>query len=108
MNKLDELVETIKKQPSLYLGKHSIVAFKAFLAGYIFAQQERGEDTTELEQRLSSFERWIHGLGIGKGKSDRSWDKIILLYSEDEISALDRFFRNYEHFQDREKLKKTD
>jgi ABC-type glycerol-3-phosphate transport system substrate-binding protein len=96
MSEFYELIEKIKANPSLYLGRRSLIALKAFLIGYSYARQELGIELTEAEKEFEEFKKWVQGLG--NLKSDKSWDKIILLYSPDDVKALEKFFRLYKNF----------
>jgi ABC-type glycerol-3-phosphate transport system substrate-binding protein len=96
MNEFSELIEKIKANPNLYLGRRSLIALKAFLIGYSHARQELGIELTEAENEFEEFKKWVQGLG--NLKSDKSWDKIILLYSSDDVKALEKFFRLYKNF----------
>lgn len=101
MGSLYELIQKIKKRPSMYLGRRSISNLRSCLASYILARRELGVPQTEQEREFVEFPNWI------KKKfnttSCQSWDSIILFYSEDEITALDRFFELFEEFLQRHK-----
>ncbi len=96
MSNVYELIQRIKKRPSMYLGKPSICNLRSCLSGYILARREAGISQTSEEQALSEFQAWIQNKF--QINSSQSWDKIILFFSEDERSALERFFELFEEF----------
>lgn len=96
MSNFYELIQKIKKRPSMYLGKPAISNLRSCLAGYILARRELGVSQTEQEQKFTEFQGWIQKkFNIS---SSQSWDKVILFYSEDERTALERFFELFEEF----------
>ncbi len=96
MSSFYELIQKIKKRPSMYLGKPAISNLRSCLAGYIFARRELGISQTEQEKKFTEFQGWIQKkFNI---TSSQSWDKVILFYSEDERTALERFFELFEEF----------
>jgi hypothetical protein len=97
MKDIYSVLLNIKENPVVYLGRYSIVALKGFLEGYNTARRELGLPLTNEEQEFDKFQQWVKE--NAKIKSDKSWDKIILLYSEDEAQALDKFFVNLEIFK---------
>ncbi len=101
MGSLYELIQKIKRRPSMYLGRRSISNLRSCLAGYILARRELGVPQTEQEREFVEFQDWIKKrFNITSGQS---WDSIILFYSEDEITAVDRFFELFEEFLQRNK-----
>ncbi|MBW4671328.1 MAG: hypothetical protein KME60_28880 [Cyanomargarita calcarea GSE-NOS-MK-12-04C] len=96
MSSLYELIHKIQKRPSMYLGKASVCNLRSCLAGYIIARRELGILQTEEERNFVDFQTWIQKkFNI---QSSQSSDKIILFYSEDERTALERFFSLFEEF----------
>jgi len=96
MSNFYELIQKIKKRPSMYLGKPAISNLRSCLAGYILARRELGISQTEQEKKFTEFQGWIQNkFNI---TSSQSWDKVILFYSEDERTALERFFELFEEF----------
>ncbi|GAA6620051.1 hypothetical protein [Scytonema sp. NUACC26] len=96
MSNFYELIQKIKKRPSMYLGKPAISNLRSCLAGYILARRELGISQTEQEKKFTEFQEWIQKkFNIS---SSQSWDKVILFYSEDERTALERFFELFEEF----------
>ncbi len=80
----------------MHLGKPSISNLRSFLAGYIFARRESQQPQTDGENEFSEFQTWLKSkYGIS---SDQSWDKITLLFSEDENSALITSFKVFDEF----------
>lgn len=93
---LYELIQKIKKRPSLYLGKPSIEHLQVFLDGYLFARRQLNISLTEQEQQFEGFQGWIEERF--NQKNTQSWTKIILFYSQDEQTALSRFFELFDEF----------
>lgn len=74
----------------MYLGKRSISNLSSCLADHILARRELGIPQTEQEREFVEFQNWIKNkFNITSGQS---WARIILFYSEDETTALERFF----------------
>jgi hypothetical protein len=96
-----ELLEKIKKRPSMYLGKRSISQLQVFLDGYTFARRELGIPLTEEEREFEELQEWVEQRF--NQASTQSWARIILFYSEDERDALERFFELFEEFLQRNK-----
>ncbi|HBL12106.1 MAG TPA: hypothetical protein DD379_11995 [Cyanobacteria bacterium UBA11162] len=96
MNNFYDLLQKIKKRPSMYLGRHSIFSFLAFWCGYKIAQHQLGIHPTAQEQEFEEFLKWIRERY--EVHTSQSWASIILFYSEDEKTALDRFFELFEEF----------
>jgi hypothetical protein len=62
----------------------------------MLAEKGLTEDDTEQEKKFTEFQGWIQQKF--KISSSQSWDKVILFYSEDERTALLRFFELFEEF----------
>lgn len=99
MHDLYTLIEKIKKAPSMYLGRHSIICLQAFLSGYSVAKYELGEQPTQQDRDFMQFPEWIRKRF--NVQTSQSWANVILFYSEDESKALDKFFELLEEFIDR-------
>ena len=100
MHDLYTLIEKIKKAPSMYLGRHSIICLQAFLSGYSVAKYELGEQPTKQDCDFRLFPEWIgKRFNVPTGLS---WANIILFYSEDESKALDKFFELLDEFINRD------
>lgn len=104
MHDLYGLIQKIKKAPSMYLGRSSIICLQAFLSGYSVAKYELGEEATEPERDFMEFPEWIRQRF--NVQTSQSWANIILFYAEDERKALDKFFDLFEEFTDRHSVKK--
>ena len=109
MSNFYQLIQKIKKRPSMYLGKPAISNLRSCLGGYILARRELGISQTEQEKKFTEFQGWIQKkFNI---TSSQSWDKVILFYSEDERTALERFFELFEEFlslENKNKLESQD
>ncbi|MDF0553080.1 hypothetical protein [Kamptonema sp. UHCC 0994] len=99
MHDLYRLIEKIKKAPSMYLGRHSIICLQAFLSGYSVAKYELGEQPTKQDSDFMEFPEWIRKRF--NVQTSQSWANIILFYSEDESKALDKFFELLDEFINR-------
>lgn len=99
MHDLYTLIEKIKKAPSMYLGRDSIICLQAFLSGYSVAKYELGEQPTKQEKDFREFPEWVRKKF--NVQTSQSWANIILFYSEDESQALDRFFALLDEFINR-------
>ena len=99
MQDLYRLIEKIKKAPSMYLGRHSIICLQAFLSGYSVAKYELGEQPTKQDSDFMQFPEWIRKRF--NVQTSQSWANIILFYSEDESKALDNFFELSDEFINR-------
>ncbi|HBL14372.1 MAG TPA: hypothetical protein DD379_23885 [Cyanobacteria bacterium UBA11162] len=96
---LYSIIEKIKKAPSMYLGRHSIICLQAFLSGYSVAKYQLGEQPTKQDQDFMEFPEWIRQRF--NVQTSQSWANIILFYSEDESKALDKFFELLDEFINR-------
>lgn len=96
MHDLYTLLQKIKKAPSMYLGRHSIICLQAFLSGYSVAKHEFGEQQTKQDSDFMEFPEWIQKRF--NVQTSQSWANIILFYSEDESKALDKFFELLDEF----------
>ncbi|MGY5958889.1 hypothetical protein ACUY4R_002619 [Kosakonia sp. BK9b] len=88
MNDIIKLIDMIEKRPALYLSRHTISALKAFLDGW---QMREPTGIVNIET-LVNFQSYIEEYYEVTG---HSWDKIILLFSQDEHDALNNFFKRY-------------
>lgn len=96
MHDLYTLIQKIKKAPSMYLGRHSIICLQAFLSGYSVAKHELGEQPTKQDSDFREFPEWIRKRF--NVQTSQSWANIILFYCEDETKALDKFFELLDEF----------
>ncbi|MBD2774110.1 hypothetical protein [Iningainema tapete] len=100
MHDLHILIRKIKKAPSMYLGRHSILCLQAFLSGYNVAKFSENASLTPQEEDFKQFPEWIRQkFNI---QTSQSWASIILFFSEDERKALDTFFELFEEFVNRD------
>ncbi len=106
MSNLSDILQKIKKSPSFYLGRYSIVSFQSFLCGYGVAEREAGLPKTSENNKFGEFQEWIQKRFCIE--STQSWTSIILFYYEDERIALDKFFELWSEFLNREKHSEID
>ena len=104
-NRVFSLIDLVRTNPILYLGKKSITLFSAQMAGYIWAcEDHKTADISFLP--LDIFQAWVYIKY--KNKMMISFDKILLMAcNNDEERALDAFFSDWDEFlaQDHEMLK---
>jgi hypothetical protein len=100
---LFELLEMIKLNPGLYLGRPSVSDLLMFLNGYEFARTQLGIDLTEPEEQFyDQFQPWLQQkLGV---TSVTSWAKLIMLSCHDEKSGFEQFFHLLEQFSEEQAL----
>ncbi|BAU13690.1 hypothetical protein LEP3755_42310 [Leptolyngbya sp. NIES-3755] len=91
MLKLFEVLNQIKANPGLYLGRPSVSDLLMFLNGYEFARTQLGIELTEAEERFyDEFQPWLQQkLGV---TSVTSWAKLIMLSCHDEKAGFELFF----------------
>lgn len=102
MNNCHSIVEFIlsgKSRLPMYIGGRSIFQLKAFLDGWIFGSPDKIRDI----EALQDFQCWIEEKF--NVRSNQSWAKIILFYSNDECEALENFLKLFEDFVDAENSK---
>lgn len=90
----------------MYLGRRSIICLQAFLSGYSIAQHGLGAVETPQEKDFQHFPEWIRQRF--KVQTSQSWASIILFFSEDERTALDRFFELFEEFVNRDRTPQSE
>ncbi|MBD2169472.1 hypothetical protein H6G04_34500 [Calothrix membranacea FACHB-236] len=97
---LYEMLDKIKQNPGIFLGKYSITRLRAFLDGYMSSREDLGLSPTQQEIEFNKFQDWIQTRF--KITSSHGWDSIILFYSADEREALNNFFELFEQFRNGE------
>jgi hypothetical protein len=93
--RINDLIESIKKRPALYISGDSINRLKSFLDGYFFAINLYKIETEDIEF-WSDFQSWINN--YYKITTSQSWAQIILFFSTDEYHALNEFFKLFDEF----------
>ncbi|OYD99970.1 hypothetical protein [Nostoc sp. 'Peltigera membranacea cyanobiont' 232] len=106
MSDLYDIIRKIEKQPIVYLGRRSIIALYAFLHGYNVAKRELQLSKTDQELEFEFFQEWIKDKA--SIKSRQSWEKVILLFSTDDVKAFDKFFVLFEEFINRDKISENE
>ena len=91
-----ELIEKIKKRPTLYINKYSLSHLKTFIEGYSFGLRQANISVSKEEEDFEGFQDWIEEKY--NQYSTQHWSKIILFYSEDERDALENFFELFNEF----------
>lgn len=86
-----EVLENIRVNPGLYLGRPSVSDLLMFLNGYEFARTQMGIELTEPEERFyDEFQPWLQQkMGV---TSVTSWAKLIMLTCHDEKAGFEQFF----------------
>ncbi|NEQ99248.1 MAG: hypothetical protein F6K30_21445 [Cyanothece sp. SIO2G6] len=93
---LFELINNIRKRPTMYLGQTSIGQLRTFLAGYTFARRQLGITQTPQEKLFSTFQPWVaKRLALSP---QQHWDQLILAASQSEEEALQSFFQLFDEF----------
>ena len=94
---LFEVLETIRANPGLYLGRPSVSDLFMFLNGYEFARTHLNIELTQPEERFyDEFQPWLQEkLGI---TSVASWAKLIMLSCHDEKTGFEQFFHLLDAF----------
>ena len=81
---LKDFISLIKERTSMYIGRRTISILKAFIDGWIYGSEDEIADIN----LISDFQKWLEVKFNISGY--QSWAPIILFYSIDEYSALDR------------------
>ena len=84
-----ELLEQIRKRPTLYLPRHSIFDLQAFYYGYDFARLKSRLPEIDEDKEFGEFLEWLRE--ICPVKTNHAWANLIFFYSMDERDALDTF-----------------
>lgn len=92
MHDLYRLIEKIKKAPSMYLGRHSIICLQAFLSGYSVAKYELGEQPTKQDRDFMQFSEWIRKRF--NVQTSQSWANIILFILRMKVKHLISFLNS--------------
>jgi hypothetical protein len=94
---LFEVLENIRANPGLYLGRPSVSDLLMFLNGYEFARTQLGIELTEAEEQFyDEFQPWLQQrLGV---TSVTSWAKLIMLACHDEKAGFEQFFQLLDEF----------
>ncbi len=83
-----ELINVIDSKRPLYTGR-SISCLRAFMDGWLFGGDPAPDDTL---QRFEESLQKKYRLG------NISWDRILLLYAQDECEAYEKFFDEFKTF----------
>jgi hypothetical protein len=94
MNNLSRLLQKIKENPVLYLGKPSITCLHSFLNGYLDGRMDLGLDREG--SGMEGFQDWMQEKA--KSRVCQSWSGIIIFGSGSERTAFYRFFHEFEEF----------
>jgi hypothetical protein len=89
-NTFSELFDLLESRRGLYT-KRSIICLRAFIDGWLFG----GDLAPGGMDILAAFEASLqkrHGL------ENTSWDRILLLYSQDDCGAYETFFDEFKRF----------
>jgi len=87
-----ELINTLRNRTAMYIGKHSIFCFRAFINGWHFRNTE--EDVNI--EVLNDFCLWLQK--YYNIDDNRSWDELLFLTFKNEKDALDNFFILFDKF----------
>ena len=92
-----ELLDQIRKRPTLYLPRHSIFDLQAFYYGYDFARLKNRLAETDEDKEFGEFLEWLRQ--VCPVKTNHAWANLIFFYSMDERDALDNFFGLLDDFK---------
>jgi hypothetical protein len=103
MSDLFGVLEKVRKNPGMYLGRPSVSDLFMFLTGFEFARSEQGIELTDAEEAFwDEFQPWLQNrLGIA---SVTSWTKLIMLSCHDEKAGFELFFRLLDEFKQRNQV----
>lgn len=91
-NSVIDLIRLIEKRPAMYLNRNNIICLRSFIDGWYFRDTEKD---VKMEV-LNHFSEWLKLRN--NLNEDFSWDKIIILYSQDDMDALNVFFELFHKF----------
>lgn len=89
---LVELISRIRKRPTLFLRKHSVINLDMFIQGWLYAHEGDVSDSQVMIDFQEAVKR-SHGI-----KLSVSWADVIDLLSYDEKEALDNFFTLFDEY----------
>jgi hypothetical protein len=91
-----DLLGSIRRRPSMYLGQSSITLLRAFFQGYIAGAEGTGLRALDVPD-FGSFSRWLCARqGISE---DYRWDRLLLLFHRSESRACEEFFLALSEFE---------
>lgn len=91
MDSIVDLILLIRERLAVYITRHSISCLKVFIDGWVFRMP------ATVDHSFDSFQQWVEEKY--RIKSSHSWCDIILFYSQDESSALDNFFQEFDKWR---------
>jgi hypothetical protein len=91
---IQELINTIRSQKGLLIGRRSAETLQAFLSGFAYARS--GPAGNADYQFLSDFTDWVQKRY--HVKSCQSWAQIIAFYCNEESEELPLFWKLYDQF----------
>jgi hypothetical protein len=94
---LNDLLQTIRRRPALYLGQKSVLSLHAFLDGYYFARRELNLDLTPQEQIFQDFTSWLRQ--HFQVETGEPWSTILLTNTANEQDAFMLFFTLLDEFR---------
>jgi len=87
-----ELINTLRNRTAMYIGKHSIFCFRAFINGYQFRNIQEDIDIEVLDDFCLWLQKYYNIY------DNRSWDELLFLIFKNEKDALDNFFILFDKF----------
>ncbi len=94
---IHDVLETIREQKGLLLGRRSVETLHAFLSGYAYAR--KGLDGGEDYRFLSDFGDWVHRRY--RIDSTQGWAKTVQFFSNEEAEELPLFWQLYDEYRQR-------
>jgi hypothetical protein len=92
---IHQLLETIRREKGLLVGRRSIETLHAFLSGYAYARKER--EGTDDYRFLSEFGDWVQRRY--RVDSTQGWAKIVQFFSNEEAEELPLFWKLYDEYR---------
>lgn len=93
------LLDNLRGQPESYFGRPSLSRLCGFLAGYLYGEQQFGEQSSEaarLDAILKQFDTWVEAR-YGRGTTHAA-PSLIRFHSQDDRDAYDRFWALFDEF----------
>ncbi len=92
-----ELIKEIRENPTMYIGKYSVVRLEMFLLGWLHAHKGTVSDSNVFFDFLESVKQHYQ-VKVSVPGAD-----VISLFSYDEKDALEKFFKLFEEYLEKSK-----
>lgn len=91
MKKLNEVIQEVTAFPEIYIGRPSLERFYAFVAGYLFQNEEANDHCLD---GFTNFVSQKYGIS-----SDHNWSSIIQFFSNGEEDAFNLFIKLFAEYR---------